>query len=127
MANGGIEQVETLLKTQDPPEQPPQRPATSAAPAAPQSIPAITPPVVPVPVSMGLGTEPTLADFTIPTGGPTSGGFINDFSSDGLGFQDTTMGNEFAGESFPWEMVGLGLEEPLPAQDTIDDLYGASL
>jgi hypothetical protein len=33
------------------------------------------------------------------------------------------MGNEYAGESFPWEMVGLGLEEPLPAQDTIDDLH----
>jgi len=24
--------------------------------------------------------------------------------------------------TFTWEMIGLGLEEPLPPQDTIDDL-----
>lgn len=28
----------------------------------------------------------------------------------------------FNGE-FPWEMVSLGLEEPLPAQDVVDELY----
>lgn len=32
---------------------------------------------------------------------------------------DATMNTE----SFPWEMIGLGLEEPLPPQDTIEDLY----
>lgn len=26
------------------------------------------------------------------------------------------------GESLSWEMIGLGLEEPLPPQDMIDDL-----
>jgi len=31
----------------------------------------------------------------------------------GLGIDDNT---------FSWEMIGLGLEEPLPAQDTIDEL-----
>jgi hypothetical protein len=73
---------------------------------------------------MGLGTETgvTLADFTIPPAVSTGGGFGNDFTSDNLGFQETSMGNEYAAESFPWEMVGLGLEEPLPAQDRIDDL-----
>lgn len=25
--------------------------------------------------------------------------------------------------SFTWEMIGLGLEEPLPPQETIDELY----
>jgi hypothetical protein len=29
------------------------------------------------------------------------------------------MGN---GNNFPWEMIGLGLEEPLPTQETIDEL-----
>lgn len=47
---------------------------------------------------------------------------MNDFPTNNLAFQDTTMADEFAGESFPWEMIGLGLEEPLPAQDVIDDL-----
>lgn len=26
-------------------------------------------------------------------------------------------------QEFPWEMIGLGLEEPLPPQDVMDDLY----
>lgn len=26
------------------------------------------------------------------------------------------------GGNFPWEMIGLGLEEPLPPQETIDEL-----
>ena len=120
-----LQQVETLLKTQDPPEPQQQRPQTNSAPQqAPQQVPT-GPGVVPVPVSMGLGTEPatSMADFTLPTAPPTNN-FMNDFSTDGMGgFQDTTMGNEFAGESFPWEMVGLGLEEPLPDQNTIDDLH----
>lgn len=30
-----------------------------------------------------------------------------------------------ANESFPWEMIGLGLDEPLPTQDVIDDLNQA--
>jgi len=32
----------------------------------------------------------------------------------GMGLDDNT---------FTWEMIGLGLEEPLPPQDTIDELY----
>ena len=28
-----------------------------------------------------------------------------------------------ADDSFPWEMIGLGLEEPLPSQDVINELY----
>lgn len=27
------------------------------------------------------------------------------------------------GSSFTWEMIGLGLDEPLPPQDIIDELY----
>lgn len=26
-------------------------------------------------------------------------------------------------DSFSWEMIGLGLEEPLPTQETINELY----
>lgn len=32
----------------------------------------------------------------------------------GMGLDDST---------FTWEMIGLGLEEPLPPQETIDELY----
>jgi hypothetical protein len=32
----------------------------------------------------------------------------------GMGLDDNT---------FTWEMIGLGLEEPLPPQETIDELY----
>lgn len=35
-----------------------------------------------------------------------------------------SMGSELkpSGEEFSWEMIGLGLEEPLPLQETINDL-----
>ncbi len=29
--------------------------------------------------------------------------------------------------TFSWEMIGLGLEEPMPMQEAIDELYGATL
>ncbi len=32
------------------------------------------------------------------------------------------MGN--VGSNFTWEIINLGLEEPLPPQETIDELYG---
>lgn len=39
--------------------------------------------------------------------------------------------NDFAPEmnfnlddNFSWEMIGLGLEEPLPQQEAVDELYG---
>lgn len=33
------------------------------------------------------------------------------------------MGMNNVGSTFTWEMIGLGLEEPLPPQDTIDELH----
>lgn len=29
--------------------------------------------------------------------------------------------------NFSWEMIGLGLEEPMPMQEAIEELYGAQL
>ena len=43
--------------------------------------------------------------------------FTNDMNM-GMGIDDNT---------FTWEMIGLGLEEPLPTQDTIDELYASLL
>jgi hypothetical protein len=36
------------------------------------------------------------------------------------------MGINNVGSNFTWEMIGLGLEEPLPPQETIDELYVAT-
>lgn len=36
---------------------------------------------------------------------------------------DMNMGMGLDDNTFTWEMIGLGLEEPLPPQDTIDELY----
>jgi len=36
---------------------------------------------------------------------------------------DINMGMGLDDSTFTWEMIGLGLEEPLPPQETIDDLY----
>lgn len=43
---------------------------------------------------------------------------------DNLGFPgDLNMGMGLEDSTFTWEMIGLGLEEPLPPQETIDELY----
>lgn len=36
---------------------------------------------------------------------------------------DMNMGLGLDDNTFTWEMIGLGLEEPLPPQETIDELY----
>jgi hypothetical protein len=40
---------------------------------------------------------------------------------------DMNMGMGIDDNTFTWEMIGLGLEEPLPPQETIDELYVKSL
>jgi len=34
----------------------------------------------------------------------------------------SSAGSNTANGDFPWEMIGLGLDEPLPTQDVINDL-----
>lgn len=38
-----------------------------------------------------------------------------------------SMSMNNVGSNFTWEMIGLGLEEPLPPQETIDELYGMTI
>lgn len=109
-----IEQVETLLKTQDPPE--PRRnsqenernasPTTSRAQpkfgnVAPQ--PATTQDASPI-----IQSTPTAT------------------SSDVFSFPNTSAELSMP-DPFPWEVIGMGLEEPLPTQDVIDELYAWSI
>jgi hypothetical protein len=48
---------------------------------------------------------------------PQPGAALDDFN-----FGSVPLGINHLDNSFTWEMIGLGLEEPLPPQDTIDEL-----
>lgn len=53
--------------------------------------------------------------------GPVS--FNESISPGPEGLQSNGTTNVTAGEGdFPWEMIGLGLDEPLPPQDVMNDL-----
>jgi hypothetical protein len=109
-----VEQVETLLKSQDPADTTPKSAtdgsksnfsgASHAPPTMRQNSNTTSP-------SMGNNLEmPPMSD-------------MSHNIDDSFGFGDNMATDPPMAESFPWEMIGLGLEEPLPDQDTIDDLY----
>jgi hypothetical protein len=113
-----VEQVETLLKTQDP-----------AAPT-----PEVTPTSFGSSTGIGLGSIPA-GDFNITNPSITINTGVN---ADRWGFQgespqppmdnlafttDMNMNMGLDDNTFTWEMIGLGLEEPLPPQETIDELH----
>ncbi|KAI0159542.1 fungal-specific transcription factor [Xylariaceae sp. FL1272] len=53
--------------------------------------------------------------------GQATGNGIEDFNNFAAGHMQMPMNN--MDPSFTWEMIGLGLEEPLPPQETIDELH----
>ncbi|TLD34526.1 hypothetical protein E2P81_ATG04691 [Venturia nashicola] len=109
-----LQQVETLLKTQEPEQQQnPPSPTTNV------SYPSFPTESAPPPTSTNYIIESNLTsmnDYALPTGTPM-GGISTDY-----GFDQPGMPTEDA-DAYPWEMIGLGLDEPLPSQETIDDLY----
>jgi hypothetical protein len=101
--NTPIEQVEHLLKNQDTPDaskEPSQQDSTSAyvANTLSQALP-----------NTGdyLNTQDRIQDSRPPAADPVQNGG-----------QTTNNGDA----DFSWEMIGLGLEEPLPPQDVMDEL-----
>ncbi|KAL3427794.1 fungal specific transcription factor [Phlyctema vagabunda] len=118
-----LKQVETLLKTQEPVNPAPQ-PDTAPKPFGNTNTNTGGP----------QASQPN-ADFNIsnPSIGVTGG--VNtdrwDFTGtspqaplDDLGFANSmTMNMGLDDNTFTWEMIGLGLEEPLPPQETIDELH----
>ena len=67
--------------------------------------------------SMGEGTLNPIESndpFTIP-----ATGMGTDMNPDLLNIPDIALGLD---DNFSWEMIGLGLEEPMPMQEAIDDL-----
>jgi hypothetical protein len=102
------EQVETLLKNQDP---------MSDALRKGSDEPGTTQFSVP---SRGNNVQPPSDTLNMSNIDPQLLPGANE-SFLGLG----TLGPETikpTGEEFSWEMIGLGLEEPLPLQETINDL-----
>lgn len=116
------EQVETLLKSQDPSEQPPK---SSTDGSQPNFTISSQPPMY-----SGLGATATagasMGNLEVPQMMSPLGGSPQDLGPDAFSFDETMMATDGGmvgeGNSFPWELIGLGLEEPLPPQDTIEDL-----
>ncbi len=116
-----LAQVETLLKTQDPPEQDGDRSST-AYPDANQSTLHNRPEYqrsnsgMPhgMPQGDGFSSLPQSSD---PYPGTSQGQSMPNILPISL---DPNLGND---EEFSWDMISLGLDEPLPTQDIIDDLY----
>lgn len=116
---GALEQVETLLKTQDPP-------------AAPKPVVHVA---APVPVNSDPKVHDSLstpANLTVndPSISLAAGADIDqwNFNGDNSPQPPQPAGDTFDFNAIPmqnnftWEMIGLGLEEPLPPQESIDEL-----
>jgi hypothetical protein len=117
-----VEQVETLLKTQDP--------AVTTAEVTPTTFTAGQGGVS----GINLGSA-TAGDFNVSN---PSIGIVEGVNADRWGFNgespqppltdlnfgtDMNIGMGLDDNTFTWEMIGLGLEEPLPPQETIDELH----
>jgi hypothetical protein len=108
------EQVETLLKTQDPAALTPEITSTSFTAGQTSTS------------SANIGSIPA-NDFGLqnPTIGLNSDrwGFNGESPQPGLDpmafSADLNMGMGLDDNTFTWEMIGLGLEEPLPPQDRL--------
>ena len=110
---GYIAQVETLLKSQESPEL-----AKVPSPEAPQNNVAN-----PSNADMPLHDVPDLSMFADGMEGVTSLPLDNSFGGSHQPMPPLTDPTLGISEEFSWEMIGLGLEEPLPNQDVVDDLY----
>jgi hypothetical protein len=95
------EQVENLLGTQAPAEG--VQPSASSI-SNPQQTATFTE-ANNIPLANSPGEPLSMPGFS----DPSLGNMMNDF---GMGATD----------EFSWDMIGLGLEEPLPSQDIIDDM-----
>lgn len=109
VTNGVAEQVETLLKSQDTPNQSKDAPCSDTASA--------------YVASTVHYTLPTMSEVnSVVDNGPLS---IQDASMSGaIPLQQPSADDDTTGEAgLSWEMIGLGLEEPLPPSDVMDDLW----
>lgn len=138
-----IEQVESLLKTNDAVPPVPDISKSNAAAAA-----AAAAPMPPTPTAYDNRTQsaPAANGFNVPNpsiaiandrdmdrwhfnGESPQAANVEEFNFAGTGNMPG-MGMENMSNlpnNFTWEMIGLGLEEPLPPQETIDELYASKI
>ncbi|PBP26904.1 fungal specific transcription factor domain-containing protein, partial [Diplocarpon rosae] len=116
------EQVENLLKTQDTVPAVPEVPTNftlgegAASGIGPGALPAGDFTISNASISIGNGAEAGRWGLNGESPQPVIDNMA--FSTANL---NLSMGLD--DNSFTWEMIGLGLEEPLPPQETIDELY----
>jgi hypothetical protein len=102
LTSAQIEQVETLLKNQESTEQNKDAPPHDTTSAY---------------VANTLKRGPAITGDTAPVAFQESALPGHD------GYQTSASANAHAAQGeFPWEMIGLGLDEPLPPQDVMNDL-----
>ncbi|KAF5018592.1 hypothetical protein F66182_9421 [Fusarium sp. NRRL 66182] len=109
-----LKQVETLLKTQEPPQ---NIPKSLNVPSQPHTA---SPANINIPnASINLMGDHSIEQQWNFTEKSPQQGAMEDFNFNA----SMDMGLNNVGGTFTWEMIGLGLEEPLPPQDTIDELH----
>lgn len=111
-----VEQVETLLKTQEPPTNVPKT-LNVPMPAPPQTTSPANLNITNA--TMGLTGDRDMDRWNFNGESPQTGA-IEDFN---FNASMNMGGMNNVGGTFTWEMIGLGLEEPLPPQETIDELH----
>ncbi|KAF4998851.1 hypothetical protein FDECE_11694 [Fusarium decemcellulare] len=113
-----LKQVETLLKTQEPPSNVPKNLNVPMAAAPQTTSPANL--TIPNAQPMGLTGDRDMDRWNFNGESPQTG-TVDDFNFNAS--MGMNMGMNNVGGTFTWEMIGLGLEEPLPPQETIDELH----
>lgn len=120
-----LEQVETLLKTQEPITAS-EIPSTNFAGRQNVLNGGGVGVVRPTPTAEFNNTDPSLGLNGVGTEPWGFNGESPQAPMDNMNFPaDLNMGMSLDDSTFSWEMIGLGLEEPLPHQDTIDELYAS--
>ncbi|KAI1206436.1 uncharacterized protein F4807DRAFT_439078 [Annulohypoxylon truncatum] len=120
-----LKQVETLLnKTQEPPSfnVSPDTAKTPSNVTFEQSRTQQAPPTPNFNVtnpSIGIANDRDMDRWRFNGESPQASGGLDDFNFNG----NMSMNMGGMDNSFTWEMIGLGLEEPLPPQETIDELH----
>ncbi|KAF2869815.1 fungal-specific transcription factor domain-containing protein [Massariosphaeria phaeospora] len=102
-----LQQVETLLKSQDPSDQSNTASRQDTASAYVASLQQALP----------------NANEYLPVGDKAPGSFPESISPAPDTNQNGSNNGASAEGEYPWEMIGLGLDEPLPPQDVMNDLY----
>lgn len=118
-----VEQVETLLKGQDIGATSPDPSSNSASiiadgKAKQNQHPAATANFNVTDPSIGIASGRDMDRWRFNADSPQNVP-RDDFNFNG----SMAMNMNDMGSNFTWEMIGLGLEEPLPPQETIDELY----